>query len=147
MGGNAKYRSHTAVIRNANSESGFQAMRDSNGNLIRIPESERVVGRNKRTGANLSNARERMMNAQALKEVRDDAKALGKTFSAVLKSGGVLLKPTQDYGTFDSKFKKLANMVNTIKPGTISDDVINNSWNASSADMKNIEQILGVKIR
>ena len=70
MGGNAKYRSHTAVIRNTNSESGVQAMRDSSGNLIRIPESERVVGRGNRTGANRANARERMLNNQALSQVR-----------------------------------------------------------------------------
>ena len=139
MGGNAKYRSHTAVIRNPYNESGFQAMRDDNGKLIRIPESERVVGKDKRT-ANRANAKERMMNAQALKQVRDIAKeirTINKELGSSAKTDFDKVKKALD------DYKKLGNMANQIQPGAVSD---NSSGLYSSSEIKTIERLLNVKL-
>ena len=138
MGGNAKYRSHTAVIRNPHNESGFQAMRDANGNLIRIPESERVVGKNKRT-ANLANAKERMLNAKALKEVRDLAKSLRKAFDVGNPNG----RFTNQYR---SDFRKIANLANQIQPKSVSDLALTYPNLVSTDELNNIEKALGVKL-
>ena len=137
MGGNAKYRSHTAVIRNPYNESGFQAMRDDNGNLIRIPESERVVGKDKRT-ANRANAKERMLNAKSLKQIREMAKDV-----RVLRrqmSNGTYLGPTWELvGKIDTKVLKLSAMAQQVDS--------NVKLNAAGfAQFDDIERALGIKL-
>ena len=144
MGGNAKYRSHTAVIRNPYNESGFQAMRDSNGKLIRIPESERVVGKDKRT-ANRANAKERMLNAQALNEIRDLARSFRVSARRAKANKGYSSKNEMDEQR--NNLMKLANIANQIQPGAAS-DLLKPNPNAQDARKaaKEIEKVLGVKL-
>ena len=151
MGGNAKYRSHTAVIRNTNSESGVQAMRDSSGNLIRIPESERVVGRNNRTGANRANARERMLNNQAIQEVRDLAKivrTVGNGRVGNITASQQANMSLENVKKSNDALMQLATLANQIEPGKV-DALFGGSYSLGEIRKatKEVERILGVKLQ
>ena len=79
MGGSAKYkgaRMRTATV--GNNENERQSVKDKNGNVIRVGVG-RQVSKGQRTNTAASNARDRMLNAQAVKEVRDLAKVIRKS--------------------------------------------------------------------
>ena len=140
MGGNAKYRYHTAVIRNRGNESGVQEMRDANGDLIRIRESERVVGKNNRTSANRQNARERMLNAKAMNQVRDLAKEIRQINKELGSSAST------DWNKVNKaldNYKQLGALANQIQPGAVSD---NPNGLYTSSEIKTMEKLLGIKL-
>ena len=142
MGGNAKYRYHTAVIRNSNSESGFQAMRDSNGNLIRIPESERVVGRDKRT-ANRANAKERMLNAKSLRQMRDLAKEY-RNINKKWPIGSVTEQNFDEYNNDINRRNQIEVMLGTLA-NLVQQGIVSNPYAMSKQDRDNVEKLLGIK--
>ena len=148
MGGNTKFkgaRMRTATV--GNTEANRQAVKDKNGNIIRVAEG-RQVGRDKRTNTAISNARERMLNAKAIQDIRDTAKQyqkLSKSLSARERKIGI---SDFDYASFNKDLgesvrlaKKLGNMANQVKPGTIY-----NVNAISPREIRTIEQVLGVKL-
>ena len=147
MGGNARY--HTAVIRNADNASGFQEMRDANGDLIRIRESKRVVGRNQRT-SDKANARERMLNARALGEIRNLARtvrSIGNIRLGTMDANKHANTPIGKIWESNNALDQLATLANQIEPGSV-DAYFNVTSSQSIKDaFNNIERILGVKIK
>ena len=144
MGGNAKYRSHTAVIRNPYNESGFQAMRDANGNLIRIPESN-SVGRGQRTNTTAVNAKERMLNAQAIKDLRDTAKEYRayKSLPPIgTQFGSDFTKRVEEMKKQKQRLDKLASIANSIQPGAVD---FSTGQTLDQAE-KAIEMLLNIKL-
>ena len=137
MGGNAKYRYHTGVIRNTGNASGVQEMRDSNGNLIRIPEGKNV-GRDNRSGANRQNAKERMLNAKAIQEVRDAVKEVRKSY-------GTTFGMSSD--KFGNSIRKLGDIANQIQPKSVSDLTMDYPELVTTDEIENIEKVLGVTLK
>ena len=78
MGGNTKFKNaryRTAIYEGKDGTR--KAVTDSNGNIIRVGVGPQV-GRDKRTNTAISNARERMLNAKAIQDIRDTAKQYQK---------------------------------------------------------------------
>lgn len=148
MGGNAKYKGARMRTATYNETDGTRkAVTDSNGNIIRVGVGPQV-GRDKRTNTAISNARERMLNAKAIQDVRDTAKQyqkLSKSLSARERKIGI---SDFDYASFNKDLgesvrlaKKLGNMANQVQPGTIY-----NVNAISPREIRTIEQVLGVKL-
>ena len=148
MGGNKRF--HTAVIRNRGNASGVQEMRDSNGNLIRIPEGKNV-GRDNRTNTTMGNARERMLNAKAIQEVRDTAKQI-RAFSKKWATKKINMDNAKELireGTQAQRnLEKLARIANQVHPSSADAVLWPSSHTQAEIDnaKKNIERILGVKL-
>ena len=150
MGGNVKYRSRYVYYTDANGTK--QVMRDSSGNPVKTgyPQytddgARKLKSLNATRRANgATNARERMLNAQAVKQVRD----MAKEYRDLEKQRVKLL-----FGTDTDKLNNtidriknvrttLANLANQVQPGTIS----NPNRLLTVNEEKKIESILGIKL-
>lgn len=141
MGGNAKYkgaRMRTATV--GNTEANRQAVKDKNGNIIRVAEG-RQVGRGKRTNTTATNARERMINGQAVEQIRSAARRnreFDRQVTKMILEGGVDI-PNERFTQADNDMKFLSQMAKQVDP-TIH---IRPDGYASNQD---IERLLGVKL-
>ena len=152
MGGNVKYRSRYVYYTDANGTK--QVMRDSSGNPVKTgyPQytddgTRKLKSLNATRRANgATNARERMLNAQAVKQVRD----LAKEYRTVTKNitDQLLGNAPIDFDTYNKNVdrrndinKTLANLANQVQSGTVP-----NVNAITPNDRKNIESILGIKL-
>ena len=150
MGGNANYRYRTAVY--TDSEGNRHTVKDANGNNIEIPEFKYTNRQTKKLNAfrvknrsqDTANAHERMMNAKALKQVRDIAKqyrSFSKKWDGNVPMGGEVDEFLNDLDKATDNLETLAKLANQIKPGTV------DLKNYSLGDARRaIEKVLGVKL-
>ena len=151
MGGNVKYRSRYVYYTDENGAK--QVMRDSNGNPVKtgypqytddgVRKLKSLNATRRASGA--TNARERMLNADAVKQFRDLARDFRVTARRAKKNGKYA---SEDERNAQRKILfQLAQMVNQVQPGMGSDMLKPNptAQDARKAASE-IEQVLGVKL-
>ena len=136
MGGNAKYRTATYV----DMDGTRKAVRDSNGNIIRVGVGPQV-GRGQRTNTTASNAKERMLNGQAIKQIRD----LAKKYRQSVKNGETDISSITRLAIIAQKVTTDDVLYNVID-NTILDDIPvgGGKWKKGVGI---VEAILGVKLQ
>lgn len=142
MGGNRRFRTATYV----DSEGNRHTAKDRNGNNIEVPENNLTAEQSRRLASKRSQnrnlraaiAKERMLNAQAMQEVRKMARTVwaGNTTSPNVTSF--------DLDEYIENSTKLAELTNQIKPGTISN--VDEGRFYTNDEYKEMEKILGVKL-
>ena len=148
MGGNTKFKN--ARFRTAtyvDSEGNRHTVKDRNGNNIEIPEKQMTAEQKQKLASNrannrktaLDNARERMLNAKAVQEVRKMARTVWAGNSTSPNA-----PQSFDLNLYMDNSYKLAELTNQIKPGTISNVVDGRFY--SNDEFKEMEKILGVKL-
>ena len=148
MGGNTKFKgARTRTVTYEETDGTRKAVRDSNGNIIRVGVGKQV-GRNQRTNTTMTNANERMQNAKAIKDVRDAAKQYRK-LSQSLNSRVMKIGVSDfDYESFNKDMgetvriaRKLGTLANQVQPGTVY-----NVNSVSPKEIRAIGKVLGVKL-
>ena len=153
MGGNAKYKNaRFRTVTGTDNNGNQQVVNDQTGNPLRVAERAQV-GRKNRTNTTATNARERILNAKAVKDIRDTAKFI-RNFNAKFSGiGKVTGSNWQEYlKEADKSVKaqnKLAQIANQIQPH-VGDAIlwpsrytfqqIDTAWNE-------VEKLLNVKVR
>lgn len=151
MGGNAKFKN--ARMRTAtyvDTDDTRKAVTDTNGNVIRVGVGPQV-GRTGRTNTAMANARNRILNAKAIQEVRDLAKTvrtIGNASVANVTEQQFLKITPESIAKSSDALKQLAILANQVEPGKVDALINNGSWTMGELRQasKEVERILGVKL-
>ena len=153
MGGNAKYKNaRFRTVTGTDNNGNQQVVNDQTGNPLRVAERAQV-GRKNRTNTTATNARERMLNAEAIKDIRDTAKYLRNFTAKYLGIGNVTGSNWEEYLKESDKARKaqekLANLANQIQPN-VADAILHpslNNFNQIDTAWDEVEKLLNVKVR
>ena len=152
MGGNTKFKgARTRTATYEDTDGTRKAVRDSNGNIIRVGVGAQV-GRGHRTNTTAANARNRILNAKAIQEVRDLAKTvrtIGNASVANVTQQQFLNITPESIAKSNDALKQLAILANQVEPGKVDALINSGSWTMGEIRQasKEVERILGVKLR
>ena len=153
MGGNAKYKNaRFRTVTGTDNNGNQQVVNDQTGNPLRVAERAQV-GRKNRTNTTATNARERMLNADAIKDIRDTAKFIRNFHAKYSGIGKVTGSNWQEYLKDADKAvreqEKLAKLANQIQPNVGDAILWPNRYTQQQIDTawNEVEKILNVKVR
>ena len=148
MGGNVKYRNRYVYYTDANGEK--QVMRDSNGNPVKtgypqytedgMRKLKSLNAKRKATGA--TNARERMLNSEAITQVRVAVKNV-KKFNKFMTGPDLLKTPQDELKKISNEFNKNYSFLENL---TTQIDSNVKRYSDGKVKMSEIERVLGVKL-